>query len=367
MLVSVIITTYNRPQQLAVTLKMLARQSRLPNEVIVVDSGSNAEYGKVINTFQHELPLHYQRIECSTIAHGRNTGISMAIGDIIAFTDDDCIPDDDWLDILARPFEIYDTLGQVGGAICNNSPDPNPAEKFADQRFNVLLSQYERGLLGSSVDYPFSYFFATANTAFRRSALDDIGGFDKACITGEDVDCSVRLIKQGWQLYYEPAAIVQHCYRKTIKELLAQFTAYGFGKAYLFYKHSYIPYRLIIFRYGRHHDNPMAKPYLNTQRIVLRSPIAGFINWHGMLALTLRMIFTALLLFFVMGTLFGFMIGSIMTLFSCAFIGRRSMIAAMKLLISGNAMQLVIEQIVPLKESWTAFVAGLQRKIVFID
>jgi GT2 family glycosyltransferase len=367
MQISVVITSYNRPQQLAVTLKALSQQTRRPDEVIVVDNGSTVDYGKVINTAQQALPLRYHRIERSSIAHGRNISIAAATGDIIAMTDDDCIPDEGWIEALVRPFGSNDNIGQVGGSIGNNSPEPNHAEKYVHDRFNVMLNQYEKGLLGTAVDYPFAYFLGTGNSAYRRSALEEIGGFDEACITGEDVDCSVRLIKRGWQLYYEPAARVDHCYRKTLKEVLKQFTAYGRGAPYLFFKHSHLPHCLILFRYEHNRAGDQLKPYLNTHRMVVRSPVSGFINWHSIIVLVLRRVLISLALFVVMAVLFGLVEGTIITLALCALLGLRPIVHALKLIIAGDHMQLLTNFIVPLKESWSAFVAGLQYKILFIN
>ena len=103
---------------------------------------------------------------------------------------------------------------------------------------NVEMAKQGQGYIsteGAGIYYP---FFPTCNAAFRRSHLNAAGLFDGQCVTGEDVDMSIRFIKMDRELWYEPAAIITHHHRRTIPSLLKQWYYYGRYRPYLWKKHS---------------------------------------------------------------------------------------------------------------------------------
>jgi cellulose synthase/poly-beta-1,6-N-acetylglucosamine synthase-like glycosyltransferase len=102
---------------------------------------------------------------------------------------------------------------------------------------DITRCNYAPGYLPKATQGFFNPFFAAANVAFRREALSQTGGFDPNCQTGEDVDISIRVSRAGWELWYEPEAVVNHQDPHTFRQLLRQWFGYGLGHAYVYKKH----------------------------------------------------------------------------------------------------------------------------------
>lgn len=103
---------------------------------------------------------------------------------------------------------------------------------------DITKSGYQKGYLPKTGVGVFHPFFATANAAFRKQALQQSGGFDPHCATGEDIDLCIRVANAGYEMWFEPSARITHFHRYSLKGLLKQWFHYGFGHAYLFKKHS---------------------------------------------------------------------------------------------------------------------------------
>jgi hypothetical protein len=89
-----------------------------------------------------------------------------------------------------------------------------------------------------TVASPLAPYFAGMNLAIRRRALDELGGFDPALHTGEDIDLCVRGHDSRWELFFEPDAVVRHRNRDTVGGLWRQWFDYGYYHAALFRKHA---------------------------------------------------------------------------------------------------------------------------------
>lgn len=114
---SVIIVTFNRADDLKEALLSLTRQTRLPDEVIVVDNNSTDSTKEVAGEFKGPLNLEYVLETRQGIAYARNTGICRAKNELVVFTDDDCRPAPTWLEEIVKPFYGDPKIGQVGGEI----------------------------------------------------------------------------------------------------------------------------------------------------------------------------------------------------------------------------------------------------------
>lgn len=159
---------------------------------------------------------------------------------------------------------------------------------------DITRCRYAPGYLPKAAGGFFNPFFATANAAFRREALLEIDGFDRQCQTGEDVDVSIRLSRAGWELWYEPAAIVQHQERYTFHHLLRQWFGYGWGQPWLFKKHLATP-RLQFYVAGDPVKNP--RPY--GAKCVLDVPFFCY----GLIFLSAYYLFHAALLALIIGAI----------------------------------------------------------------
>jgi glycosyltransferase involved in cell wall biosynthesis len=128
---TVVIPTYNRAPLIRVALEALVRQKRLADEVIVVDNGSSDETHAVVRGFEGRLPLKLLVETKRGAAHARNLGIRNATGDVIAFTDDDCIPDAMWLHYIELSFLRDPAIGMVAGKVVPCEDPATIVERFA--------------------------------------------------------------------------------------------------------------------------------------------------------------------------------------------------------------------------------------------
>ena len=136
---SVVVTTRNRPVQLAVLLSALASLDfpRDRFEVVVVDDGGDTLLDGVIAPFTKRLNLRLLRCEHGGPARGRNTGVANAEGHYLAFTDDDCAPESGWLRHMKDALEM-NPGAMVGGTVVNGLPS-NPYSAASQ------LIMFERG------------------------------------------------------------------------------------------------------------------------------------------------------------------------------------------------------------------------------
>lgn len=100
----------------------------------------------------------------------------------------------------------------------------------------ILDDYYDSGYLPLPGPPALTPFFPNCNLAIRRTALDKAGGYDPALTAGEDADLCRRIAGTGWELVYQPDAIVRHEPRRTLRGLLHQWCSYGYAGASHFHK-----------------------------------------------------------------------------------------------------------------------------------
>lgn len=203
--VSVIINTLDRAAQLERTLLALGQLRYPAFEVVVVHGPCRDNTAEVLNRFAPAIRVG--ACPAANLAMSRNIGIAMARGDIVAFLDDDAIPEPDWLDLLAPGF-ADPKVGGAGGFIRDRD----------GVRFQHRVIVADR--LGEAGQFPTlpadlgpnRYFSPTGtNVAVRREALLSIGGFDEEyAYFLDETDVNLRLVEAGWRLVSIPAAEVHH-------------------------------------------------------------------------------------------------------------------------------------------------------------
>ncbi len=127
---SVVIVTKDRPENLRNLLQSLIQQTLMPDEVLVVDNNSSKSYEPVFKEFRDRLPLKTVVEIIPGIPAARNRGIHEAEGDIILFTDDDCVADKRWVEKMVKPFYKNPYIGIVGGEILSEEKAGSLVEEF---------------------------------------------------------------------------------------------------------------------------------------------------------------------------------------------------------------------------------------------
>jgi GT2 family glycosyltransferase len=218
--ISVVVCTYNGSRTIRDCLEGL-RRLQYPNfEVIVVDDGSTDATAEIVE--KHGFRLI--RTENRGLSSARNTGLEAATGEIVAYLDDDAYPDPHWLTYLAATF-MHTTHAALGGPNIPPAGDGPIADCIANAPggpVHVLLSDQE------------AEHVPGCNMAFRKAALQAIGGFDPQFrIAGDDVDVCWRLRERGWTVGFNPAAVVWHHRRNSVRAYWKQQRNYGKAEALL--------------------------------------------------------------------------------------------------------------------------------------
>jgi GT2 family glycosyltransferase len=216
---SVLVCTYNRPELLTQTLESLVNSDEKPDEVIVVNSGSERS-DHVVQSFMTAR----EGVEVKLIktlnkgpAANRNVGLPHCRGDIIALTDDDARVFPDWVRLMKEVHREHPEAGAAGGPVIGTNTD-SVIGKVAD--------------LITFPDWPAARYvrtIPTVNISFKREIVDRVGPMDETLFCGEDVDYNWRIQKLGYKVYFDPRIKVYHHHRPTLKTFLNQHYRYGRG------------------------------------------------------------------------------------------------------------------------------------------
>lgn len=246
--ISVVVSTRDRADVLVLCLECLSRQEYPTFEIIVVDNApaTSATFDLVAGAFGGDPRVRYIREDRPGLSRGRNAGLQVAAGEIIAITDDDTVPDPLWLAEIAMAFAQGDRIACVTGPVVAAELETAGQQLFEGfGRLNKGFSARvfdKRRPRGAGRLYPYSggTFGSGANMSFRTHVLRQMGGFDPALGAGslarggEDLAIFVQLINAGHQLAYQPGALLYHVHPRTYRELMQRAYGYGVGlTAYL--------------------------------------------------------------------------------------------------------------------------------------
>jgi glycosyltransferase involved in cell wall biosynthesis len=142
--ISAAIITFNRAEWLKDALASLTRQTRPPDEVVVVDNGSKDHTKDVVLNFSDRLNIKYVYEPVRGIPHARNTAIKNATGDIIVSIDDDCVADENWLKQIEKPFIKDPHIGIVGGNVTYFRVGEGSVEEFYIKNMSSSLGTGKR-------------------------------------------------------------------------------------------------------------------------------------------------------------------------------------------------------------------------------
>ncbi len=220
---SIVIPAFNAAATLAECLEACQRQTHPALEIIVADDGSTDSTPDIAK----RLGVRYVRQENRGPAAARNTGARMASGDVLVFTDSDCVPEPDWLEKLLTGFTDASVAG-VGGSYGIR----NDSSLLARIIHEEIVLRHQR--FRDRVDYLGSF-----NVAYRREAFETAGGFDEsfAQASGEDNDLAYRLHDNGGTLRFVANARVAHYHPTRLFPYLRTQMRHGFWRMRLYAKH----------------------------------------------------------------------------------------------------------------------------------
>jgi GT2 family glycosyltransferase len=215
-------------------LEALSRLRRVPERVVVVDSAStDPRVAEVAGAADATVV----RVDEPGASRARNAGAVFAAEDVVAFTDDDCLVDPGWTEAIVEAFSRPSPPDFVTGQV---RADAAPRRRGAID-VSVLVDPTPRTFRAGDDPRTFGH---SANMAWRRAALLDVGGFDELLGAGaplraaEDVDLGWRAVRSGLRGDYLPGAVVTHRRWRTRRESLRIYHAYGVGSGALAVKRS---------------------------------------------------------------------------------------------------------------------------------
>ena len=214
---SLVVCTRNRATQLAQTLARVSRiRTQLNWELIVVDNESTDGTGTVVKEFAASIDRPVRTIvqPGRGVACAKNAGWRATRSPIVTCIDDDCYPEEDYLDAVFQRFSDDPKLGFLGGRILLYDP--------TDRRITIQESLEPVAFPAGSFIQP--GVIQGANIAYRRAALTAVGGFDPwfgagALYSGDETELMARLSAAGWKGAYDPKPVVYHHHgRKTAND-----------------------------------------------------------------------------------------------------------------------------------------------------
>jgi GT2 family glycosyltransferase len=239
--VTVVVATCRNPGSLERCLRSILSCDYESFDVVVVENRPGVAVTRRLVESLADPRLRYTEAPRAGLSWARNAGLAEASGEVIALTDDDVVVDRGWLRRGARVFAQDEGVGCVTGLIL-------PLE--LETRNQLLLDQFTsfgkgfqrrsfRLRAGREADRLFPYtagqIGSGANTFLRADLARQIGGFDPhlgagtlSC-GGEDLDLYIRVLQRGYEIVYEPGAILWHQHPDGARRLRRQVYRYGVG------------------------------------------------------------------------------------------------------------------------------------------
>jgi GT2 family glycosyltransferase len=234
--ISIVVCTRDRPEELVRCLEAL--RAHAAHDVVVVDNAPSDDRTAALVT---SFPYRYVREPAPGLDRARNRGIAEARREIVAFTDDDCVPDSGWVDALVSPYRDPEVAATTGLVM------PIELETEAQERFEAYCANrriFEPRVYRAPATPPSAAGVAGlgANMSFRRARLLELGGFDPrfdggtATLSGGDTEVFARVLAAGDAIAYRPDALVWHRHRRDLESVRRVVFGYGVGVFAFFVK-----------------------------------------------------------------------------------------------------------------------------------
>ncbi len=275
--VSIVIPAYNNEPTLEACLQSVkANKTSYQYEIIVCDAQSTDKTKEIALKYTDKvLDGKPQRIN-------RNIGIQEAQGNIILFTDSDCLVPLNWIDTLVDNLKDYNCKNRhiigVGGGSVPWLNNPNELEEtIAITMRSPLVAFRSRNTANYRTDRSVEHN-PPINSAYFKSTLLKVGGFDERPHFPEDLDLDAKLIAAGYQLYYIAGIEVKHKHKSTYRDFTRQMQGFGVKRIKANQKHHFLrrfwhygPALLCVMLYSPLFFIPMAMAEFNS--LITRSPM----------------------------------------------------------------------------------------------
>ena len=227
--VSIIVPTYNSEKTIRRLLDgLFSYKGYVSFEVLVVDGMSKDNTVKICQEYDVKV-FDNPKVDA---AAARNIGIKNAQADICAFIDSDCIPCENWIQKLYEAFNTPEVVA-VGSKMLPHKP-VNKVEAFSGKIFLNGYMNFPSEIVKASGN-KVAGSFLTANSAYKKSLLEHINGFDESFSNyGEDIDLFWRAVNSNFgDMMFHPEITVEHSFPDTIKKMQKKHVQYGIADSRL--------------------------------------------------------------------------------------------------------------------------------------
>lgn len=290
--VTVVICTRNRPKYLKNCLERLQHQITRPAEILVVDNASSTEETReVAEAFGN---VRYVREDTPGLDYARNRGAIEARTGVVAYTDDDTIPNEYWLFRIHETFRDPSVAAMTGLVIAASLETEAEIifEKYWPFNRGYVSKLYDNNFFSATLKTgpPVWEIGAGANMAFRKNVFEEVGYFDERLDVGAagcsgDSEQWYRILANGFTIVYNPLAVVGHSHRSSISDLKKQLYGYmrGFTVAILIQYQNFghsgnIRHLIKVFPFYYMTLIGKGFPFYNAQYRTLFSEITGVIS-----------------------------------------------------------------------------------------
>lgn len=222
-LVSIVVGVRNMEKTIEPCINSLIHQTYKNKEIIVINDGSDDNTGQILLNIKKknkQIPITIITTEKRGISHARNLGYEAAQGDFVAYTDADCIITNHWLELVV-PYFKDPKVALVGGVT-----------KFkSDNSYTSIYRQIEFEKRYENIKKEEVVWAGGPGSIFRKSVLEEIGGFNPIWVHGEDAEISFLIYEKNYKIMKENSAITYHVAERKFRQLI--FKGYRDGKAYV--------------------------------------------------------------------------------------------------------------------------------------
>jgi glycosyltransferase involved in cell wall biosynthesis len=219
---SVIIPVYNRPDELRELLESLSQQTRIPDEIVVVEDGSVNRADDVVESFKNRLTIRYYLKPNGGQGFARNYGFERATGDYFVIFDSDALVPPHYFETVEQRLQT-DWLDAYGGPDAAH-PNFTPIQKAISYSMTSVFTT--GGIRGSKKNLGGKFHPRSFNMGFSRKVYEKIGGY-KISRMGEDIEFAIRIIENGFKTSLLPEAFIYHKRRTNFGQFYRQLRFFG--------------------------------------------------------------------------------------------------------------------------------------------